>query len=359
MNPTDQKIRVLIVDDSKVMRSMLAWILDSSPRIEVVGFASDGQEAIERVDALKPDVVTMDIHMPVMDGYEATRRIMQTEPLPIVIVSVSCIPSDVAHVFEALEVGAVAAMEKPPGPGDPAHRELADKLIDTVIAMSEVRVIRRWHPAHHTSTPVITPPAAGHGPNNLQLLALGASTGGPPALFEVLAGLPKPCPVPIAIVQHISAGFVNGLAEWLSTSGIPTQIACQGQVLMPGHAYIAPDGYQMKIDAQLRVICTGDPPEHGLRPSVSYFFRSVATHCGPRALGVLLTGMGTDGADSLKLMRDAGALTFAQDEESSVVHGMPGEAIRLNAATYISNPQGISAHLHAILTHHNDPAPLP
>ena len=197
-----------------------------------------------------------------------------------------------------------------------------------------------------------TEPAAKLAPatSDIRLLAIGASTGGPPVLQTLLAGLPKPCPVPVVIVQHISAGFVQGLADWLSaTTGMPVQIARHCEIAQPGTAYLAPDGCQMSIGTDCRIICGPEPAEHGLRPSVSFLFRSIARHFGAKAMGVLLTGMGRDGAEELKLMRDAGAMTFAQDKESSVVHGMPGEAIRLEAATHVGNPEHIAAMLHALI----------
>lgn len=341
-----QKIRVLVVDDSKVSRELLSWILSSNPGIEVIGTANDGIEAISMIATMKPDVVTMDIHMPHMDGYEATRQIMRTNPVPIIIASASVDPHDVAQLFLALEAGAVAAVEKPPGPADPRHTFFAKKIVDTVLAMSEVRVFRR-----RESSRVEAPntAAVAQGSSNIRILTIGASTGGPPALHAVFAGLPKPFPVPIVLVQHIGAGFVQGLAEWLSATGIPTKIGQHGETASRGTAYLAPDNQQMAIASNYRITCTSDPAEHGLRPSASFLFRSVARNFGASAAGVLLTGMGIDGAEDLKLMRDAGAVTFAQDKESSVVHGMPGEAIRLNAATHVANPQGIAALLHALL----------
>jgi two-component system chemotaxis response regulator CheB len=180
----------------------------------------------------------------------------------------------------------------------------------------------------------------------VNLVAIGASTGGPLVLQTVLSGLPGNFSLPVLIVQHMAAGFIQGFVEWLTpTSALPLHVATHGEQILPGHAYIAPDGFQMKLELGKRLSLTKDEPENGHRPSVSYLFRSVADLCGPKAVGVLLTGMGKDGAEELKRMREKGAVTIAQDQESSVVHGMPGEAIRLEAATYVLPPHRIAAAL--------------
>ncbi len=344
------KIKVLIVDDSAVSRAFLSHELQSDPDIEIVACVNSGAEAIACLGHYKPDVMTMDIHMPGMDGYEATRQIMETQPLPIVIVSGSYDPVNVDKTFRAMEAGAVAAIGKPPGASHPNHAEHVLKLINIVKAMSEVRVVRRWtkeRMQNRTDAPSV--PLCGAA--GVRLVVIGASTGGPPVLHTLLAGLPKPFPVPIVIVQHICTGFVQGLVDWLNiTTGMPVCLAQHGEVAKPGTAYVAPDGSQLRVEKDGRFICGSEPAEHGLRPSVSYLFRSVAQRFGSQAVGVLLTGMGRDGAYELKQMRDSGAVTIAQDEASSIVHGMPGEAIRLGAATYVGNPERIVVLLQSLVT---------
>jgi two-component system chemotaxis response regulator CheB len=341
-------IRVLVVEDSLVVRGLLVHILRSDPEIQVIGTAGDGNEALQFLAAQKPDVVTMDIHLPRMDGLEATRRIMETQPVPIVIVSANWNPEEVATTFRAMEAGAVALVEKPRGPGHPEHTAMAAKLVQTVKAMAEVRVIRRWaraRPAEAAPAPPPPPPIV-QAPAPIQIVAIGASTGGPPVLHTILAALPPDFPVPLLIVQHIAAGFVGGLAQWLAQSaGRGIHVAAAGQQPLPGNAYLAPDGAHMGIDRGGRITLSQSDPENGLRPAVNYLFRSVIDALGARAAGVLLTGMGRDGAEELKRMKDRGAITIAQDKASSVVHGMPGEAIKLDGATYVLPPDKIAATL--------------
>jgi two-component system, chemotaxis family, protein-glutamate methylesterase/glutaminase len=344
-------IKVLITEDSPVVRGYLKYILGSDPEIQVVGTAQDGEEAVRMVETHKPDVVTMDIHMPKMDGFEATRKIMESNPVPIVIVSASWNPEEVDKTFRTMEAGAVAALEKPRGMGHPNSESSVKELVQTVKLMSEVKVVRRWSKykggkAEAVSDSQKTPAAEIKPRLDTQLIAIGASTGGPVVLQSILSNLPKDFPVPVLIVQHIALGFLAGLRDWLGRgSSMPVQIAEDNQTLLPGHVYLAPDGFQMGVDRYRKVVLRKDVHDYTLCPSVSYMFKTVAEFFGEKAICVLLTGMGRDGADEMKVIKGKGAVTIAQDKESSVVHGMPGEAIKLGGATYILSPEKIASKL--------------
>ena len=347
-------IKVLVVEDSPVVQEFLLHILHSEPDIRVVGVAHNGEEAVEAVSRLKPDVITMDIHMPRMNGFDATRQIMETHPTPIVIVSGSSSTKEVSTTFHAMEAGAVAVMQRPAGIGDPHFEKTSQEFVQTVRLMSEVRVVRRWNRNRGKVAGDVTPLSveAKVGPNfetapvEIKMVAIGASTGGPLALQTILSLLSKDFRAPVVVVQHIAHGFIEGFVEWLSQSSrLPVQLASPRELLLPGRVYVAPDDAQLRVEKDLRISLRQDGPENGLRPSVSCLFRSVAEACGEKAVGILLTGMGKDGAEELKMMKTRGAITIAQDEESSVVFGMPGEAINLNAATYVLSPAKIAAAL--------------
>jgi two-component system chemotaxis response regulator CheB len=247
-----------------------------------------------------------------------------------------------------MEAGAVACVEKPVSPEHANYAQLSTDLVQTVKLMSEVRVVRRWPRARLAASPapLTRPLELKPAPNAPRLIGMGASTGGPAVLQTILAGLPKDFPVPILIVQHIARGFLPGLVEWLNqTTGSQVHVASYGLCPLPGHAYLAPDDFHMGVTASGRILLTQEEAEDGLRPSVSYLFRSLAGVCGPNALGVLLSGMGKDGAAGLKLMKARGATTIAQDRESSVVHGMPAEAIQLGGVTHVLPAEKIAATL--------------
>jgi two-component system chemotaxis response regulator CheB len=336
-------IKVLIVDDSKVVQVFLTQLLLYDPEIEIVGVAGSGYEAIELIRVKKPDIITMDIEMPGMDGYVTSRTIMETYPTPIVIVSGVEKVSEPSNIHKYLEAGALAVVIHPAPFELTQFTSFRKELIQTVKLMSEIKVIklyprkRKDHlKPHHEVQPFE------NDLKRIQIIAIGASTGGPLALQMILSRLPKDLPVPILIVQHIAPGFVKVFQKMLSSSsGIKLKIAEDGEKLFAGIGYIAPDNFQMGV-TRSKILLSNLPPENGSKPSVSYLFRSVAQTFGANSIGVLLTGMGKDGADELKDMRDKGAITVVQNESSSVVFGMPGEALRLGASNNALSPESIS-----------------
>jgi two-component system, chemotaxis family, protein-glutamate methylesterase/glutaminase len=331
---TQPPIRVLIVDDTAVTRLLLVHLLSSEPGIRVIGTVEDGQAAVDFVQLDKPDVIVMDIHMPRLDGFEATRKIMETQPVPIVICTATSDPTAMATTFRLMEAGAVACVAKPVSRDHADFESLSKNLLQTIRLMSEVKVVRRW-PRHRTWA-TSKPDEVRVSGAGIRLIGIGTSTGGPPVLQTILGSLPKDFAVPLLIVQHIAHGFLPGLIDWLNqTTGLSVHTAAHGVRPLPGHVYLAPDDFHLGVNSAGSMILSREEPENGLRPAVSYLFRSLAQNCGSAAVGVLLTGMGKDGAAELKMMREQGAQTIAQDHASSVVHGMPGEAIALNAATLI------------------------
>lgn len=351
---TDGRINVLVAEDSTVARMFLVHLLESDPQIRVIGAVGDGQAALDFVKESKPDVVLMDIHMPRLDGFEATRRIMEIQPVPIVICSATARAGDVVITFQAMEAGAIACIEKPFGREHGDVEAMAAHLLETVKLMSEVKVVRRTARSRPAPLPTAPPRAMLRAAAQIKLIGIGASTGGPPVLQTILAGLPKDFSAPVLVVQHIAHGFLAGMAEWLNqTTGLQVHLASYGTTPLSAHVYLAPDDFHMGIGADGAIVLTREEPENHLRPAVSFLFRSLAERCGPNALGVLLTGMGKDGAAELKLMRDKGAVTIAQDSESSVVHGMPGEAIALGGATHVLPADKIANALVALVNHGN------
>ncbi len=346
-------IRVLIVDDSPTARLNLRHILNGHGDFEVIGTSSSGEEAVEGVARLLPDVVTMDIQMPGIGGLEATRRIMAKTPVPIAIVS--NLWHESGSEFTALQSGALAVIEKPPGPGHADRDRTIGAMVQTLKQISRVPVDRSWTSTHRAK-PQPHPshaPAGGNSdlrPTNavsgqstptqkIQIVAIGASTGGPPALAQLLAPLPKSFPWPILVVQHNALGFLQNLMHWLEGEiHLPVQEAKMGQTFLPGHVYFGAEDRHFGVDRRGRALLSDDPLEYGVRPAAAFLFRSVAQTYAGRAVAVLLTGMGRDGAMELAELRTLGALTMAQDKESSVVHGMPGEAIRLGGAGLVLPP---------------------
>jgi two-component system chemotaxis response regulator CheB len=355
-------IRVLVVDDSVASRALLARLLQADGHFTVVGTAGDGEDAIAQTALLRPDVITMDIHMPRLDGLSAIRRIMAVTPTPIVVVTASAQKQEVDLAFQALQAGALTVLDKPPGPADPHHSAAARELLTTVRLMSEVRVVRRWTPAMPSrrangkvaSGAVPAGPAVG-GP---RLIALAASTGGPQAIQTVLQSLDHHLTVPMLVVQHISPGFAGGMAEWLAaTCPQLVKLAEHGETPVAGTVYLAPSDAHLIVTHRGALALSKAPPSNGFRPSANVLFESVAECFGSRAIGILLTGMGDDGAAGLGQLRAAGATTIAQDQASSVVFGMPGAAVALDAASRVLPLSSIGGALHDLLTS-SSPTPV-
>lgn len=327
-----------------MVRLLLTRILQSDPRLRVIGTAADGAEAVAMARSLRPDVITMDIVMPRMDGFSASRRIMETVPTPIVIVTGTADVREVRTAFAAMEAGALACLEKPPGPESPDFPRASAELVRTVRAMAGVRVIRR-----RPRRAVAPEPVPELGGVRVRAIGIGASTGGPVALRELLGGLPPDAAIPVLIVQHIAAGFLEGFADWLSrASGRTVGVARDGEELVPGMIRVAPDGRHLALGPDGRLRLTAAPPEHGVRPSASVLLRSLRETLGGRAAGVLLSGMGTDGVDELARLRAAGGLTAVQDPESALVNGMPGAAVLAGGAEHVLPPAAIGALLGAL-----------
>lgn len=340
-------IRVLIAEDSASVKIYLQHLVDSVDDMEVVAVVSDGEQAVRLTCELKPDVVAMDIHMPVMDGYSATRCIMSQCPTPVVIVSSLIQGSDARETFRLLEVGALAAVPKPPGPGSAHAQQEAEAFIGTLRKMAAVKVSK---PVEVTKLVEVPAPATMHTAakrnTDYRLVVIGSSTGGPVALQNMLRELPADFPLPIVVVQHISVGFIEGMVKWLSQScALPLCVAKAGVTVQAGHVYFAPDGAHVTISQHGLLCLNYDPPLHSVRPSVSYLFGSTAQNYGNSAIGVMLTGMGRDGAQEMLAMKNAGAVTLVQDESSCVVYGMPGAAAKLGVGDYHLPPERIGQQL--------------
>jgi two-component system chemotaxis response regulator CheB len=337
-------IRVLVAADSRTARLLLVEVLSSDPEIEVVGQASNGVEAVELTRALRPDLVTMDLHMPGMDGLEATKEIMVSNPTPIVIVTASAAASEVEGSLHALRAGALDVVQKPAGPRSPDFYEAVGRLIRTVKALSQVKVVRHWRAA----------PAGRVVPGRGQaaqkpVVAVVASTGGPAALEHLLRGLPGDFAAPLLVVQHITPGFTAGLAAWLkSVSDLHVKVAEQGEPLLPHTVYLAPDGRHLGVTPPARILLSDAAPVGGFRPSGTFLFESVAA-LGRSALAVILTGMGEDGVAGLRAVRGAGGRVIAQDQQSSVVFGMPGAAVAAGLAEQVLSLDAIAARLVQLL----------
>jgi len=333
----ERRIRVLIVDDSAIVRKILTETLSSQEDMEVVGTAPDPIVAFQKIQRLNPDVITLDVEMPRMDGLTFLKQLMQSNPLPVILIS-SLAQSSCEIAMEALRCGAVEVMAKPNGPYSVG--DLRDSICARIRAAARAKL--RSSPVSRSSE-AVTPPLAratmqASVPRewlSQTVIAIGASTGGTQAISEVLTALPAGLP-PILVVQHIPAVFSRAFAERLNRMcALHVEEASDGCRPRPGTALIAPGGFHMvlgRAGGELEIRIKDGPLVQYQRPAVDVLFASVAEVAGPNAIGVILTGMGKDGADGLLRMKQRGAFTIAQDEATSVVFGMPREAIRLGSA---------------------------
>lgn len=339
-----ESIKILIVEDSPLASKLLEFILQRDPQLKVIGSVTSGEEALAFLRTKRPDVITMDIVLPGMDGFEATKRIQHSvsPPIPIVIVSANYQPEDIEKSFKAIVAGAVDIIEKPVGPRDLRFPVMAATLIQAIKNADSIMQLRRQVlPSLQTNKLEISDFDA-IPLSKFRAVAMGASLGGPKAVNSILSKLPAHFPAPIFLVQHISPGFAQGYAHWLGeSSSLKIKIAEHREIAEPGIVYVASDQCHLEVGPDHTIGLSTAPPEGGLRPSVSRLFRSMAEQYGNEGIGIILTGMGSDGAEDLLKMKQCGALTIAQDQNSCLVFGMPREAIALGAVEYVLSLQQI------------------
>ncbi len=365
-------IRVVVVDDSALMRRFITDMLQRDPAIQVVGVASNGREAIEVVQRLRPDVVTMDVRMPVMDGLATTEHLMAYCPTPILVLTASLASYEVDITFKMLGAGALEVVEKPRGGDAQTLEHAARDLVRRVKILSRVKVVthlrgRRRTPGDGLSLPptsrndqastrgapatsptdaALIPLVGGASNGSLSpIVVIGASTGGPRVIHQIIAGLPRSFPAAVLVVQHIAEGFSEGMAEWLaSASTLPVRVAQEGSPIRAGEVLIAPDRRNLLVTPN-GAVHLSDAPLLIQRPSIDVTMQAVADVYGSRAVGVLLTGMGRDGAYGMRSLHRRQAYTIAQDEASCAIFSMPRAAIQLGVVREVLPPSAIAPRL--------------
>jgi two-component system chemotaxis response regulator CheB len=343
-------IRVLIAEDSPTARMLLGALFGRSRDFDVIGEAHNGAEAIEKAIALSPDLIIMDVHMPVVDGLDATKEIMREAPAPILMVSASASVADVGLGLSATQAGALMLLEKPSSPGSATFEDDARQFLAMAKAMAAVKVVRRWSRPTPGALPPSMPRAPRRSNSAVKLVAIGTSTGGPAALHRILIDLPQDFDVPIVVVQHMARGFIDGLVKWLGGSvALKVTTAAHGEPLLPGTVYLAPDDRHLGVTAEGRAMLASPAALGGFRPSVDYLFDSCGRAYGASLVAVILTGMGQDGVEGLSTVKERGGRVIAQDERSSVVYGMAQQAVNRGVVDEILPLDAIGARLQTLV----------
>lgn len=341
-------IKLLIVDDSPTEIQILKYIIADEPDMKVVGCAKNGKEALFLAEKLKPDLITMDIHMPVMDGIEAIRHILAKHAIPIVVITSKLNDEAMNASYLALNAGALSVLEKPTDiTSANFQQEKKRRIIDTIRSMAEIKVIRRK--IKTKANPMTASVSALYQKSDYNIIAIGTSVGGPQALKTIFSKLPENFPVPILVVQHMTPGFIDGFTTWLNgVVAINIKQAQDQEILLPGNVYFANDDYHLEVgrhDNHLVAKLSHAPPVSGFCPSATVLFRSVSKICGAHAIGILLTGMGNDGAQGLLELKQSHGHTLIQDANSSIVHGMAGVAQALGAVDKVVELTKIADYL--------------
>lgn len=334
-------IRLMIVEDSAATREMLVYALASEGDIEIVAVAVNGEEAVAMAGRFKPDIILMDINMPVLNGYEASQKIMQENPTPILLMSATWDIKETEIIVKSMRIGVLGVYEKPYGPGHPKYKELYDKILADIRLMSDVKVVRRWN--HDGTHPVCDSKSIQkiECKRRCSFILIGASTGGPPILHTILKALPSDYSIPILVAQHMSIEFIDSFVQWLdSECTLNVKKAEKGEKILGGNVYIAPAKYHLALEKNRIQLLEAQETELYV-PSVSKLFGSVNAVNADEVVAVLLSGMGNDGAEEMVKLKQGSAVTIGQNEATSVVFGMANEAIKMGGIEFVLSPQGI------------------
>ena len=328
---SQSRVRVMVVEDSLVVRQLLVHIIARDPRLTVAAAVESAEEALQEIGRVQPDVISMDIRLPGMDGLEATRRIMTERPTPIVVIADSIEDSSLKISMNALRAGALSVVEKPVGVSSAGYAGIAETICTQLYIMSQVPVVRQRSFAWRQAAPApVFNRETEADLSRPSIMGIAASTGGPPALAKILGSLPADFPLPILLVQHMGAPFMEGFASWLNgLVSLEVRLAQDQEIPKPGQVYVAPGDRHLLLSSAGTLKLSAEPPLGNQRPSATMLFQSMAHSLGRRGLGVILTGMGEDGAQGLVELRQAGGYAVAEDESTAVVYGMPAAAARM------------------------------